>query len=159
MAPLARTRYLFRFLFWCALWIAIIFEIFVFLHGLLSLASIRAWIILEILVRYGDSLPHEHNVEQWQICLDLYEGLNSVTRELVADVYSSALLDQPPILCLNFFRWLAKENFKKEYLGLPPLEVPLAYPFIDYKYGDTPMGDELERTWSVNQLKGLLRRA
>ena len=59
---------------------------------------------------------------------------------------------QNPILCLNFFRWLAKDNFKKEYPGFPPLEVPLAYPFIDYTYGDTPMGDELERTWSVNQL-------
>ena len=68
------------------------------------------------------------------------------------DVYSSALLDQTLILCLNFFIWLAKDNFKKEYPGFPPLEVPLAYPFIDYTYGDTPMGDELERTWSVNQL-------
>ena len=83
-------------------------------------------------VRYGDSLPHEHNVEQWKICLDLYMGMNSETRELLDDVYSSVLLDQTPILCLNFFRWLAKDDFKKEYPGLPPLKVPLTYPFINY---------------------------
>ena len=75
-------------------------------------------------VRYRDSLPHEHNVEQW---LDLYKGLNSETRELVDDVYSSALLDQTLILCLNVFRWLAKDDIKKEYPGFPPLKFPLAY--------------------------------
>ena len=91
-------------------------------------------------VRYGDSLPYEHNVEQWQIFLEVYEGLNSETREFVDDVQFNAFLDQTPILCLNFFRWLAKDNFKKEYPGFHPLEVPLAYPFTDYIYSDTPMG-------------------
>ena len=104
-------------------------------------------------VRYGDSLPYEHNVEQWQIFLEVYEGLNSETREFVDDVQFNAFLDQTPILCLNFFRWLAKDNFKKEYPGFHPLEVPLAYPFTDYIYSDTLMGDDLERMWSVNQLK------
>ena len=71
------------------------------------------------------------------------------------DIQFNAFLDRTPMLSLNFFRWLAKDNFLTEYPDFPPLEVPLAYPITDYIYGDTPIADELERTWSVNQLKGI----
>ena len=109
--------------------------------------------IWRFFVRYEDFLPYKHSVEQWKICLDLYKGLNSETRELVDDVKFNAFLEQTLMLCLNFFKWLAKDNFKKEYLGFSPLKVPLAYPFTDFIYSDTPIANELERIWSVNQLK------
>jgi hypothetical protein len=103
-------------------------------------------------VRYGDSLSYGHNLEKWQICLNLYKGLNSETREYIEGFYNYVFLDQSPVLCLHFFKWVAKTGFSKEYPTLPPLEVPHAYP-LSTDYDGIPEGTELEKTWSVNQFE------
>ena len=98
-------------------------------------------------MRYGDSLPYGHGIEKWQICLNLCKDLNYKTREFVDDVHFNALLNQTPMLCLNFFLWFAKDTFKKEYPGFFSLEVPLAYrpyPFDHDVDCDTPIRDEME---------------
>src|SRR5688572_1189466 len=103
-------------------------------------------------LRYGKFFLPGRNFEKWQMCHHLYEGLNRKTREFVDDFYHDAFFDQTPVICLNFFRWLAKDNFRKEYPGLPPLEVPPAYP-LGTDYNGNPEGTELEKTWSVNQFQ------
>ena len=100
-------------------------------------------------VKYGDSLPYGHEIEKWQFFLNLYEGLKYETREFIDDIHFNSFLNQTRMLYLNFFRCLAKDTFKKEFPGFPPLDIPLTYPFDHDAYGDTPIGDEVEMTRSV----------
>ena len=102
-------------------------------------------------VRYGDFLPYGHGLKKWQLGLTLYKSLNDGTRDFVDNLHYDTFLYQEPFICLNFFRWLAKHNFKKELSDFPPFDIPLAYPFDHNAYGDTPIGDEVEATTNVQQ--------
>src|SRR5688572_7567956 len=84
--------------------------------------------------------------------ITLKNGETTETREYLEDFYSYVFLDQSPVLCLHFFKWMAKTGFTREYPTLPPLEVPPSYP-LETDYDGIPEGTELEKTWSVYQFQ------
>ena len=98
-------------------------------------------------LRYETFFLRMYNVKMWQICHHLYGGLNRETRELVDEYHDDMFLDQTPVICLDFFKLMAKHFYRKEYPYLPLLEIPPAYPSSDPWVKE---GTELERTWSVN---------
>lgn len=72
-------------------------------------------------------------------------------RDFFNHLYFKAFPDQTPIICLNFFWWVAKDTFKREMPGFPSFNIPLAYPFHHNTYGDTHLGDEIESMRTILQ--------
>ncbi len=74
--------------------------------------------------RLGDSLPHDHDLEMWNVCKMMYDGLNDETRDQVEIMCNFEFLDQPIERAWEFFEWLAKETYEQEMAHkLPSLDM------------------------------------
>ena len=70
--------------------------------------------------RLGDFLPHKHDLEMWNMCKMMYDGLNNETWDQVEIMYNFEFLDQPIERALEFFELLAKETYAQEMAHILP---------------------------------------
>ena len=70
--------------------------------------------------RLGDSLPLNHNLEMWNICEMVYDGLNDETRGQVEMMHNFEFLEQLIDRAWDFFEWLAKDTYEQEMAHILP---------------------------------------